>query len=140
MADAGSRPFLAPLIAVACGGAIGATLRYIFSTTFPNDPSAFAWATFTENVIGSLMLGYMLVVILERLPPMRHVQPFLCTGVLGSFTTFSNFSVEIITNLENGHPRVGVGYALASVVAGLIAAIIGMAVARHIGSDRRGQP
>ncbi len=119
------------LLAVAAGGAIGATARHAFSATFPADPGTFAWATFTENIIGSFLLGFALVVVIERMPRTRLVQPFLCTGVLGSFTTFSNYSVEIIEMLHNGRPLVGVVYALSSIVFGLIAAMCGMAAAGH---------
>lgn len=133
MTDDAPRPLLAPLAAVACGGAIGATMRHIFSSTFPADPGTFAWATFTENAIGSFLLGFALVAILERMPPtprLRYLQPFACTGVLGSFTTFSNYSVEIVAMLENGQPAVGVVYAIASIAAGMIAAMLGMILAR----------
>jgi fluoride exporter len=133
MADHARQSFLAPLAAVACGGAIGTTLRHVFSATFPADPGAFAWATFTENVVGSFLLGYAIVAILERMPPTRHLQPFLCTGVLGSFTTFSNYSVEIVSMLENGRPGIGIVYALASIVVSLLAAITGMTVSRMHG-------
>lgn len=119
------------LLAVAAGGAIGATARYVFSATFPADPGTFAWATFTENIIGSFLLGFALVVVMERLPRTRLVQPFLCTGVLGSFTTFSNYSVEIIEMLHNGRPLIGVVYAMSSIMCGLVAAMCGMAVGGH---------
>jgi iron complex transport system ATP-binding protein len=120
------------IAAVAAGGMIGAGMRHGFTVLFPAVPGSFPLTTFAENVTGAFLLGLLLVLILERLRPSRHVHPFLCTGILGSFTTFSTFSFEMIELMQTGHPLTAGTYAAASVFAGLLAALAGMRLARRL--------
>lgn len=119
-------------IAVAAGGAIGAVLRWMFSETFPRGQGEFPWATFAENVIGALLLGIVATLILPRVRVGRYTQPFLCVGVFGSFTTFSNFSVESLDLARGDRPWLAMAYSSTSVVAGLAAAVLGFVIARAI--------
>jgi fluoride exporter len=95
-------------------------------------PGGFPAATLTVNLIGSLLLGFY-VARRQRSLSGRLSVPFWGIGVLGSFTTFSAFSVEVVQLL--GHSQVGlaVGYSAASVVGGLLAALVG----QRIGSALR---
>src|SRR5690349_1004571 len=80
-----SRREPAVLAAIALGGMAGASARYGVSRWIPPQPGGFPWATFWINVSGSFVLGVLLVVVLEKLPPTRLVRPFLATGVLGAY-------------------------------------------------------
>jgi fluoride exporter len=84
-----------------------------------------------ENVSGSLLLGYLLTRFLNAAPRTTLTIPLLCTGVLGSYTTFSTFSIEIARLADTTQISTAVGYAVASVTAGFIAAQLGIRVAER---------
>lgn len=131
--DADHRPpRLHAALAVAAGGAIGAALRWTFSETFPRGRGEFPWATFTENVVGALLLGVVATLILHRVRVGRYTQPFLCIGVFGSFTTFSNFSIEALDISRGDRPWLAFAYSSSSVATGLVAAMLGFIIARAI--------
>ena len=119
------------LAAVAAGGSLGAPARYGVAQMVGVEAETFPWATFAVSVSGSLALGFLLVVIVRRYPPDRYARPFLGTGFLGAYTTFSTFAVEIDLLIRDGHTASAVTYALASVLVGLAAAGAGMALARR---------
>lgn len=119
------------MLAVAAGGMIGAALRVGLVVAFPIVPGRFPWTTFVENVLGAFLLGLLLVLLLERWRPTRQVHPFLCTGILGSFTTFSNLSVEWVELAGGERPWLALIYALASMIVGLAAALAGVVAARR---------
>ena len=126
------------LAAIALGGALGAPSRYGVAQVIHVAPNTFPWATFWTNVSGSLALGLVLALILERFPPTRYLRPFVATGFLGAYTTYSTFAVETDLLIKNGHAAVGLGYAAASLVAGFLAVWAGMWTARSIPLPRRG--
>jgi fluoride exporter len=119
------------VLAVAAGGMIGAVLRVWLVIAFPNPSGGFPLTTFLENVVGAFLLGLLLVLLLERWRPIRPIQPLLCTGILGSFTTFSNFSVEWVMLAASERPWLGLAYPVASMAAGLTAALLGVSLARR---------
>ena len=104
---------LTPILSVALGGALGATVRYLtglavlrlFGTGFP-------WGTMTVNVVGSLSMGLLFVV----LPHGGRTSLFLMTGVLGGFTTFSAFSLDAVQLYDRGEVGLAAVYVIASVV------------------------
>jgi len=118
------------VVAVALGGALGASARYALSERFPAATRSFPWATFCINVSGSFVLGLVLTFVLERWPPTRYVRPFVAIGVLGAYTTFSTFSVETDLLIRNGHAMVGLVYVLASLVAGGASVYLGIVAGR----------
>jgi len=118
------------VVAVALGGALGASARYELSERFPAATGSFPWATFCINVSGSFVLGLVLTFVLERWPPTRYVRPFVAIGVLGAYTTFSTFSVETDLLIRNGHAMVGLVYVLASLVAGGASVYLGIVAGR----------
>lgn len=122
----------AVLVAIACGAALGAPARYGLSRLIVASPDAFPWATFVTNVSGSLALGVVMALVLERFPPTRYVRPFVATGFLGAYTTYSTFAVETDLLVRNGHAGVGAAYAAASLFAGFGAAWAGLLVARAV--------
>src|SRR4030081_1050266 len=120
------------LAAIALGGALGAPARYGVAQLIHVANGSFPWATFWTNITGSLALGVVLVLILERFPPTRHVRPFVATGFLGAYTTYSTFAVETDLLVRSRQVGIGVVYGVASLVAGFVAVWAGMLVARAI--------
>ena len=112
-------------IAVAFGGALGAMARYGLSTLlFDAASNKFPYATLTANVLGSLAVGIVYVVIVEKamLPP--EMRSLLTVGFLGAFTTFSTFSLDALGLWQNGHLALALAYVLGTVVLCLAAVTI----------------
>lgn len=120
------------LAAIAAGGALGAPARYEVAQLIHGSKGDFPWATFATNVSGSLVLGFLLILVIQRYPPSRYVRPFFATGFLGAFTTFSTFAVETDLLINDGHAAVGITYAFASLVVGLAAVWAGCHLARAV--------
>jgi fluoride exporter len=127
----------AVLFAVALGGMLGASARYVLSEVVSRDPASFPVATFAENVGGSLLLGFALVTIVRRYPPARYLRPFVATGFLGSFTTFSALVIEGELLVRDGRAVLAATYWVTTLAAGLVAAFVGIAAARSLSPDRR---
>lgn len=120
-----------PLLQVALGGALGASLRYLTGVaTLRLMGPGFPWGTLTVNVLGSFAMG-VLVVTLAHLGGNRFA-PLLMTGLLGGFTTFSAFSLDAVTLYERGEVAMAGGYVAASVVLSLAALFAGLLVARSL--------
>jgi CrcB protein len=126
------------LAAIALGGALGAPARYEVAQLITGAPNGFPWVTFWTNVTGSFALGLILALLLERFPPTRYLRPFIATGFLGAYTTFSTFAVETDLLIKNGHPASALAYAGASLVAGFAAVWVGMWAARVVPLPIRG--
>lgn len=120
----------AVLVAIAVGGMLGATARFELAEALPATPGHFPWATFWTNLSGSFLLGFALVLLLERFPPTRLVRPFIATGILGAFTTMSTYQVETVLLVKDGHPGTAILYGLGSVAAGLGLAYAGLHTGR----------
>ncbi|MFB7210923.1 fluoride efflux transporter CrcB [Streptomyces sp. NPDC056255] len=95
---------------VALGGAIGASARYGAALVWPTAPGGFPWTTLVVNAVGCAVIGVFMVVISEAWTAHRLVRPFFGTGVLGGFTTFSTYAVDIQRLLDGGRLRAGLGY------------------------------
>ena len=120
-----------PVLAViAVGGGLGAEARYGISLLLPTMPGHFPWATFVTNVSGCLCIGALMVLITEVWSAHRLLRPFLGVGVLGGFTTFSTYAVEIRGLLQPGSVAVAFGYLGGTVVCALLAVIVGVALTR----------
>jgi len=109
------------LAAIFAGGAIGALTRVWIGRHFAGPDDSWPWATFAINVSGSFALAYFATRLQERLPQSTYRRPLLATGFCGAYTTFSTMQVEILTLVEADRYGLAVGYALASVAAGLVA-------------------
>ncbi|MFJ8002231.1 fluoride efflux transporter FluC [Streptomyces sp. NPDC096310] len=102
---------ISPAVAVvALGGAIGASARYGAALLWPTAPGTFPWTTLTVNAVGCAVIGVFMVVITELWAAHPLVRPFFGTGVLGGFTTFSTYAVDIQRLVADG--RAGLGMAL----------------------------
>ena len=126
---------------VMAGGAIGAALRYQLARTVqplvlasPHDTLAtagFPVATLAVNLIGGLAMG-LLAGILLRIGPAEQWRLFIGVGLLGGFTTFSAFSLEIVDMVQGGRWLVAVSYILCSVAGSVIALAMGIALTRAV--------
>ncbi|GAA3149153.1 hypothetical protein GCM10010466_45130 [Planomonospora alba] len=124
-------PARAVTAAVACGGALGALARYGLGTAFPAGPDAFPWTTLAVNVSGCLLIG-ALVVWLVAAEPHPLAGPFLSTGVLGGFTTFSSFAVEVEGLVRLGRPAAALACLVATPALAVAAVLAGAALARRV--------
>jgi len=129
------------LAAIALGGALGAPARYGLARLVHVAPGGFPWATFVTNITGSFAVGLVLALVLERFPPTRYLRPFVATGFLGAYTTYSTFAVETDLLIKDGHAAVAVLYAAASLLGGFAAVWAGIWAARTLplshGGDTR---
>lgn len=117
-----------PLISVALGGALGAALRFLVGAALVRD--GFPVAILTVNVLGSFAMG-VAVVVLGRMG-LTEWQPFVMTGVLGGFTTFSAFSLETLTLIERGAGAQAFAYVMLSVGLAVTALWLGVSLARSV--------
>ncbi|MDQ8707601.1 CrcB family protein [Streptomyces sp. LHD-70] len=109
------------LAAVAVGGVLGAAARYGASLIWPTPAGAFPWTTLGVNVVGCAAMGVLMVVITEGRQRHRLVRPFLGTGVLGGFTTYSTYAVDIERLTDLREVRAAFGYLALTLVAALAA-------------------
>ncbi|WP_212915002.1 fluoride efflux transporter CrcB [Streptomyces sp. TS71-3] len=115
-------PGQAPIVAVvALGGAIGASARYGASLLWPTADGTFPWTTLAVNVIGCAVIGVFMVIISDVWAAHRLVRPFFGTGVLGGFTTFSTYAVDIQRLIDDGKPRTALAYLALTLFAALAA-------------------
>lgn len=120
-------------LAIAAGGAAGALLRYWVSTgIYQLAGRAFPYGTLAVNVSGSLLMGMLYVLMIERMDVDPLWRGALLIGLLGAFTTFSTFSVETLNLLENGEAVKAVVNILASVSVCIVACWIGMVAGRQL--------
>ncbi|MDP9022643.1 MAG: CrcB family protein [Actinomycetota bacterium] len=117
-------------LAVLIGGCAGSGLRIVVAT-LPANPAGWPWATFVVNLTGALLLGYLLVRFEQAAPTTVLTIPLLCVGALGSYTTFSALSAETWQLATSGRTGVAAGYAAASMLGGLLAALVAMRLAER---------
>ena len=122
-------PRLLPVLgAISAGGVLGALARDGVATAWPHATSGFAWSTFVINVTGCLLIGVLMVIVTDVLPHRRLVRPFLGVGVLGGYTTFSTYIVDIHKAASAGAPWVALGYLASTLIAAVLAVWAGTAV------------
>ena len=118
---------------VAMGGAIGAAGRYLVGVgAIRLLGTGFPWGTLIVNVVGSLIMGMMIEAFALRYSVSNEVRTFLATGILGGFTTFSAFSLDMATLIERKAQGLAVIYLGASVGLSILALFAGLAIARVI--------
>lgn len=116
---------------VALGGAIGAALRFLTGVLLIRVwGESFPIAIITVNVIGSFLMGLFVVWSFQK--GMSHLNPFVMTGVLGGFTTFSAFSLEAFTLFEEGEIGAALAYVAISVLVSIAALAAGVMLARGV--------
>jgi fluoride exporter len=115
---------LAPMAAVVAGGLLGSAARSAVSSLIPWVPGTFPTGTLVVNITGSLVLGFYLARRQNAVTTRWSLQ-FWAIGALGSFTTFSTFSLETFRLIDGGASPTAAVYVLASMIGGLFAALVG---------------
>jgi len=122
-------------IYIALGGALGSLMRYLsmgyFSKIFGNQ---FPFSTLLVNVIGSLLIGIITGIGAHFVSFSPEIRALLVVGILGGFTTFSSFSLDIANLYSKGDYLFTIIYAVSSVVISLIAVFLGVAIVRLFAS------
>lgn len=119
------------LLQVALGGAIGASLRYLTNVGAMRVMGAgFPWGTMTVNVVGSFLMGIIVLYLAQK--GGTRFAPFLMTGLLGGYTTFSAFSLDTLTIFERGQAGLAALYVAASVALSLAAIAVAFFLMRGI--------
>lgn len=131
------RTHLAVLGAVALGGGIGAAARYGAGLVWPTAPGSFPTTTLLVNMVGCALIGVLIAVVTEARSMHRLARPFLGTGVLSGFTTFSTWALEIQTLVTGGHARTALAYLLVTVAAAMAAVWAGATLTRRSIARRR---
>ena len=124
------------------GGMLGTTARAHLEESFAAPAGSWPWATFGINMVGSFVLGLLLEVLARTGADegwRRAVRVGVGTGVIGGFTTYSTFIVETGLLLRGGHWGTAAGYALASLVLGLVSAWAGAALGAVAKRPARGR-
>ncbi|MET8094589.1 CrcB family protein [Micromonospora sp. NPDC005220] len=116
------------LAAIAAGGALGALARAGLQHAVPHQPAGFPWATFTVNTSGCLLIGVLMAVLGHLGGGHPLARPFLGVGVLGGFTTFSTYAVDVQQAIVAGAPGTALAYLAATVFGALGAVGLGDAV------------
>ena len=121
------------LLAVAAGGATGAVLRWLMAGAVQRwAGGAFPWGTFAVNALGSFLLGFLFVWLIERSTATELVRLALTVGLLGAFTTFSTYSLESIRLLQEGALGMAAANVMGQVVVCLVLTWLGIQLARAI--------
>ena len=115
----------------AAGGAVGAAGRYLSGALLirllgPGYP----WGTLFVNITGSLLMGILIGLFALRLSASQETQIFLTTGMLGGFTTFSTFALDVAVMVERKAPFQAAGYLLLSVSLSILALFAGLMLMR----------
>jgi len=120
------------LIVIAAGGVLGALLRYQLGRWWPTPVPEFPWTTLLINASGCLVIGCFMVMITERWSPHALIRPFVGTGVLGGYTTFSTYAVDIVLLTRAGHLAAAGLYLIGTLAGALLAVTVGMLTTRRI--------
>lgn len=120
-------------LAIAIGGALGSVLRFAaVSYLAPLINHRFPFGTFIVNLSGSFLIGVAYVLLVEKTTLPAEWRLFFITGILGGYTTFSAFSLEILQLWQEGHVINAFVYAGGSVILGLLMAFLGMTLTQKI--------
>ncbi|MFV2093371.1 MAG: fluoride efflux transporter CrcB [Hyphomicrobiales bacterium] len=118
---------------VAIGGAIGASGRHLFGITMLRlFGSGFPWGTLSVNIVGSFLMGVLVELMALKLNISNEFRLFLATGILGGFTTFSAFSLEVALMIERKQFLIAGAYAGASIIVSVAALFAGLALVRAL--------
>jgi CrcB protein len=126
------------LVSLISGGFMGAVLRFEIGEWMPSATEGFPWSTLLINMVGCLFLGWFMTITLQKIRLRPEIRLGLSTGLTGSFTTFSTFSVQSVDLLASGHSVMASMYIILSVVGGVGLSVLGVALARLQAGKPRG--
>jgi CrcB protein len=127
------KPEMSIYIAIALGGSLGAISRYwVSGATYSWLGSNFPYGTLMVNLAGSLVMGFLTVLLVHRFDVSDELRLGLLVGFLGSFTTFSAFSMDTVNWIENGALIKASVYVLASVISCVLGAWVGLFSAKQL--------
>ncbi len=121
------------ILFVAVGGALGAVARYAFSVSpLHSTFERFPFPTFLVNIIGSFLIGFLLILFADKISVSEHMRLFVFIGFLGAFTTFATFELEVWTLIKEEHYFTSLFYVVASVVVGFAGLLAGVWLGRQV--------
>lgn len=132
---------LAQILAViSSGGVLGSCARYGAGLRWPTATGHVPWTTFAVNVVGCALMGVLMVLVTERFTAHPLVRPFLGTGVLGGFTTFSTYAIDAQHLLQLRLAAPALAYLGATLLATVVAVWLGATATRLVVFGRRWRP
>ncbi|MFT6834231.1 MAG: CrcB protein [Francisellaceae bacterium] len=121
------------LLVILLGGGLGAVSRFLLAGyVYHHLGKAFPYGILACNIIGSLVIGFSAILFLQKFPGASIWQSAVITGFLGGFTTFSSFSLDTITLIQEGFITKAVLYIVLSVGISLVALVIGMYIGKLV--------
>lgn len=121
------------VLAIAAGGAFGAVARHFVNNQITHWlGDGFPWGILIANVAGSFAMGVLAESLALVWSPSQELRAFLVVGVLGAFTTFSTFSLQVVLLYERGQMMLAAGYAASSVVLAVGGLFAGLALVRAV--------
>jgi len=124
-------PFMV-LVAIALGGAIGSVGRYFVASAVQRPFVQFPWGIFVVNISGGFLMGVIVELSALKLSMPPELRAFLTVGILGSYTTFSAFSLDSVLLIERGAYASAAAYMVASVVLSVLALFAGLWIIRAV--------
>ena len=129
----GQKGAMQQLFLVALGGALGSSLRHVVIVAAQRMAgSAYPWGTVLVNMVGCFAMGVFIEWLARRMNGSPDIRLFVATGLLGGFTTFSAFALDVAVLFERGSIMTAFAYIALSVVGSLAALFLGLALARSI--------
>lgn len=124
-----------PLVYIAAGGAIGSVMRYLMVTGVSRLwPVVFPYGILVVNVLGSFTMGVLAGYLTKYAPEnQEQLRLFIAVGILGGFTTFSAFSLDVVTLIEGQQLVQATLYVMSSIGLGVVALILGLYLMRVVG-------
>ncbi|WP_404380042.1 CrcB family protein [Knoellia locipacati] len=132
MSSPATRPDPALLVGIAGGGVVGSLGRYAVGLVLPHPVGSFPWSTIVVNLTGAVAMGLLVAFLLGRPGSHRLARPVVGVGLLGGWTTFSAFAIDVVTLLETGHGGEAAAYVLASFLGGVLAVTLGSTVGQRL--------
>lgn len=122
------------LFIVALGGALGSGMRHLVNlAALRLFGPAFPWGTLAVNIAGSFIMGLFVELLARRFGGSAELRLFIATGILGGFTTFSTFSLDVAVLYERGAVAQAAFYVAASIVVAVLALFLGMWLGKSLG-------
>jgi CrcB protein len=121
------------ILSVAIGGALGAVARYLINISpVANVFEKFPFPTFLINIIGSFLIGFLMILFADKIPVNENIRMAVIVGFLGAFTTFSTFEVELFGLMREKQLAIAFLYLALSILVGFAGVLAGVALGRRV--------